>query len=321
LPRIGSKKNKKSIESPSDHSQEGVLYMVATPIGNLGDMTLRAIETLQQCDRILCEDTRQTQKLLQHLQIKKKLERFDEHMIEKKSEQAIQWLQAGENLAFLTDAGTPGICDPGSALVAQALNSGVSVVPVPGASALTAILSVSGFRDPCFAFRGFFPRTDAEKMKELHFVSHILRHASPFLFVWFESPHRILKTFQWLGKHLPGETEVVVAKELTKHYEKIFKGNLAQINTVFENIFKDASPKGEWVFLIKGVNASQRKLPEAEGLQNEQGQLNELLQDLIDAGLSVKKSTEIVVRTLNVPKKQVYTLALELIKKKRIFQS
>ncbi len=219
------------------------LYIVATPIGNLKDITLRALETLKEVDFILCEDTRQTLKLLNHYQIKKPLISYHQHSKIAKVDYIIALLKRGKKLAQVTDSGTPGISDPGSRLIeeVQKALSGLKVIPIPGASALTAALSVSGYPLKEFTFLGFLP----VKKGRRKIFEQISKSQYPVIF--YESPYRIVKTLSEIGAVLGGEREIAVFRELTKKFETVYKG---PIKIVLEEIKSDII-KGEFVVLIK----------------------------------------------------------------------
>ncbi|MBI5732172.1 MAG: 16S rRNA (cytidine(1402)-2'-O)-methyltransferase [Candidatus Magasanikbacteria bacterium] len=221
----------------------GTLYIVATPVGNLGDITLRAIETLKKVDLILCEDTRHTLPLLTRFGIKKPLISYHQHSSAAKIKEIVNLLNEGKKLALVTDAGTPGISDPGNLLIEELLkkDSGLKIIPLPGATALIAALSVSGFPADKFYFAGFPP----QKKKRRAFFEDLAGRRETVVF--YESPRRILKTLDELGEILGPRHEIMAARELTKHFETIYRGSL---DSVEEKIKKD-SPRGEFVVLIK----------------------------------------------------------------------
>ena len=218
------------------------LFIVATPIGNLQDITLRALEILKSVDFILCEDTRHTLKLLNHFEIKKPLISYHQHSKLQKIEDIIDLLKQGKNLALVSDAGSPGVCDPGNKLVEEvikALGEKAEVITIPGASTLSAILSVCGVNSDRFLFLGFLPM----KKKRKEFLGKIIDSEYPVIF--FESPYKILKTLKEIEK-LNSNAQAIVGKELTKMFEKIYRGN---ISGVIEKIEKDGA-RGEYVVII-----------------------------------------------------------------------
>jgi 16S rRNA (cytidine1402-2'-O)-methyltransferase len=200
--------------------------VVATPIGNLGDLTLRAIETLRVADRIVAEDTRRTRGLLSHLGIAgKSIERLDAHAGAGDVARIVAFLQAGERVALVTDAGTPVVSDPGTALVKAAVDAGVRVVPIPGACAAVAALSASGLVTGAFRFLGFLPRSGPERRDALALIV-----ATPEPVVLYEAPQRIAETLADLARAMP-ERAAVVARELTKVHEELVRGTLTELST------------------------------------------------------------------------------------------
>lgn len=214
------------------------LYIVATPIGNLEDITKRALRILAEVDLILCEDTRQTQKLLSHYGIKTPTLSYHQHSQIQKVDYIIKLLSHGKNLALVSDAGTPGISDPGGQLVSKVYGSGFKVVPVPGPSAVTAVAGISGFPMERFLFLGFPPM----KKKRNKFFEEIISSSYPVIF--YESPYRIIKTLKELSSL---NREVVVCRELTKKFETIYRGKTEE---VIEKIEKDRV-QGEFVVIVK----------------------------------------------------------------------
>ncbi len=194
---------------------------MATPIGNLEDITLRALRILKKADLIVCEDTRVTKKLLQHYNIKKPLFSYHQHSRLKKSDFLMENLKTGKNIALVTDAGTPGISDPGNKLVEEASKNGFQITPIPGASALSAIVSAAGINLQKFVFFGFPPH---KKGRET-FFREIASAAYPV--IYFESPRRILKNLEFFSKF--GDKQIIVGRELTKMFEEIIRGNAAEI--------------------------------------------------------------------------------------------
>ncbi|OGH93174.1 MAG: 16S rRNA (cytidine(1402)-2'-O)-methyltransferase [Candidatus Magasanikbacteria bacterium RIFOXYD2_FULL_39_9] len=218
----------------------GKLYIVATPIGNLGDITLRAIETLKNADLILCEDTRVTKNLLEHYEISKPLISYHQHTEGKKIKEIIGMLEDGKNLALVTDAGTPGISDPGGLLIKQIVSFSklVEVVPIPGASAIVAALSISGFPTDKFVFMGFPPHKN-KRQKYFKEVS-----ACEFMVVFYESGHRIKKCLQELKEVLDAKRQVMICREVTKKFETIYRGTIGEVSEVMQD------ERGEFVVVI-----------------------------------------------------------------------
>jgi len=219
----------------------GTLYVVGTPIGNLEDITLRAIRILKEVDFIICEDTRWTSKLLNHYSIKKPLVSYHQHSKIRKIDEIVDKLKKG-NAALVSDAGTPGIADPGNKLVAEALTKGIGVTVVPGPSALTSLLSVAGWSTDRFEFLGFIPHKKGRD-KLFHKIKDV---DNPVIF--YESPHRILKTLQSLADILPDDRQLVLGRELTKIFEQLKRGNAKELLKYFTE--KPDKVKGEFVVFV-----------------------------------------------------------------------
>ena len=218
------------------------LYLVPTPIGNLGDITFRAVEVLQKVDKILAEDTRTSGKLLKHYQISTPTESFHAFNEHKRTEQIIQRLEAGERLALITDAGTPGISDPGFMLARAAMESGIKVECLPGATAFVPALVKSGLPSDKFVFEGFLPHKKGRQTR-LKVLSKEER-----TIVFYESPHRLLKTLIQLQEHTSPSRQVSVSRELTKKFEETVNGTLSEVIEYFEQ-----NPvKGEFVIILAG---------------------------------------------------------------------
>jgi len=221
--------------------KSGTLFMIATPIGNLGDITLRALETLKSVDALLCEDTRVTSRLLAHFEIKRPLISCHEHTDDAKLEQIVTRLRIGESLAFVSDAGTPGLSDPGNKLVSLALGAGISVIPIPGVSALATLVSVAGIDMREFIFLGFPPH---KKGRETFFKRVA---ASEMPVMYYESPHRVMKNIELLSSFAP-ESRVIVGRELTKLFEEVVRGTIGEVMTYF--LEHPEKVKGEFVVIV-----------------------------------------------------------------------
>jgi len=219
-----------------------MLYIVATPIGNIKDITLRAIEVLKNVDLILCEDTRETKKLLNYYGIKKPLLSYYREIEKKRVGKVIELLKEGKEIALVCDRGTPGISDPAYILVKEVHKNNLKVSPIPGPSALTASLSVSGFPLDRVYFYGFLPKREKEKRK----IFEKWKNMDETI-VFFESVHRIEKTINLLCEIIP-EKEICICRELTKIFEEIIKGKIKEVC----EIFKKEKKKGEFVLIIKG---------------------------------------------------------------------
>ena len=220
-------------------SNKGKLFVVATPIGNLQDFTFRAVETLNSVHCIFAEDTRTSKKLINHYDIDTKLYSYHDHSSEKEIARLLDILKDQKDVALISDAGTPTISDPGYSLIRECISEGIDVVPIPGASALTAAISASGLPSDAFTFIGFLP-TKKGRQKKISSLENL-----DTTLVLFESPHRLLKTLNQL-KEVLGERPIVVARELTKLYEEIIRGNFESAIKYFEA----KKIKGEIVIMI-----------------------------------------------------------------------
>lgn len=218
----------------------GKLFVVSTPIGNLGDITLRALETLKSVDLIACEDTRHTLQLLNHFEIKKSLISYHQHSKDSKVEQIISSILDGKNVAIVTDAGTPGVSDPGEILIRSAIENEIEVEPIPGVSAAITALSISGLSTDEFIFIGFLPHKKGRqtKLRELATLNRTI--------ILYESPFRIIKLLNELLEFV-GDREVSVSRELTKKFEQTYRGKISKI-------LPEIKEKGEFVVIIEGNN-------------------------------------------------------------------
>ena len=208
---------------------KGVLYLVSTPIGNLGDITVRAIEILKMVDLIACEDTRHSKFLLDHYGIKKPLISYFDFSEKRRTPELLEKIKQGANIALISDAGTPGIADPGFRLIAGAIDAGIKVETLPGASAFLAALTLSGLPADRFVFEGFFPVKLGQKKNKLLALKDEDR-----TLIFYESPHRILKSLEAIQDTL-GDIRIVVARELTKKFEEVFRGKVSEAITHFSN--------------------------------------------------------------------------------------
>ena len=223
----------------------GTLYVVATPIGNLEDVSERALATLRAVDRIAAEDTRRTGKLLAHYGIDKPLTSYHDAAERKKAPELVAALRSGATLALVSDAGTPLVSDPGYRLVRAALDAGVPVVPIPGASAVTALLSVAGFAVDRFVFEGFLPQREGRRRRRLEAL-----RAEPRTIVFYESPHHVLRTLGEIEEIL-GDREAVIGRELTKLFEEILRGRISALRSEMSA----KQPRGEYTIAIAGGDA------------------------------------------------------------------
>ena len=274
----------------------GILFIVATPIGNLDDITFRAVEVLKSVDILLAEDTRHSKKLLLHLDISKPIRAFHEHNEREKSKAIIGEIHSGKSIALISDAGTPLISDPGYYLVAQAKKEGLKVVPIPGPSALITALSASGLASDSFTFLGFLPSKQTARIKLL---KSLLNRTETSIF--YESPKRIFATLTDMLSIYGDNREVCLAKELTKVFETIQTDsipNLIKYLTADQN-----NQKGEFVILISATNKID--LAEAEV------QLDSLL-PILCAEMSSSKAAKIAAKITGIDKKQCYKRAIGL---------
>jgi 16S rRNA (cytidine1402-2'-O)-methyltransferase len=268
-------------------SVSGTLYVVATPIGNLDDITLRAIRILKEVDRIACEDTRHTRKLLDHLGIAKPLVSYHEHNEQARADELLGELAAGRNIALVSDAGTPLIADPGYRLVAQARAQGIVVTPIPGSSAVLTALSASGLPTDAFFFGGFLPAKKGQRRKVLEEMRDY-----PGTTVFYEAPHRILESLEDIAEVL-GLRRVTLARELTKIHEEFLMGNAAELRDVLS---KRPSIKGEITLMIG----------KDEALAVDDSPIEAAFDKLIAAGVERMDAMKTIARERGLSKREVY---------------
>lgn len=278
----------------------GKIYLVPTPIGNLKDITLRALETLEMVDEIAAEDTRQSLKLLNHYNIKKPLFSYHQHNEQGKSDEIISKLLEGKNIAVVTDAGTPGISDPGSVVVRKCIEENISFEVLPGATAITTALIHSGLDTTKFAFLGFIPRETKEKKKLIEDIKN-----KKETLIFYESPHRLIESLSYLNKNL-GNRDIAVCRELTKLHEEIYRG---KIDDAYK-WFNENRPRGEFVLVISGKTESEIKAEKEEALTGIS--VEEHLMNLINSGIEKKEAIKIVSKERELPKKEVYKIAINL---------
>ena len=266
------------------------LYVVATPIGNLSDLTTRAIEILSSVPVVAAEDTRVARKLLNHIDSSPRLESLHEHTSPDRLTQIVQHLDEGD-MAVVTDAGTPGISDPGSSVVRAAIDAGHNVVPLPGPSAVVTALSITGWSFDRFLFLGFLPRKKNEQLATLRDIS-----GEPGPVVVYESPHRIKATLKNLEEALP-ERQIVVCRELTKLYEETFRGTASEALVHFDE------PRGEFVVVIEGAGTS-------ESIEISDQDIHQTLESLRLEGVSGRTLVDRAIEITGAPRKRVYRLSL-----------
>jgi 16S rRNA (cytidine1402-2'-O)-methyltransferase len=272
----------------------GTLYVVATPLGNLGDLTLRATELLRRVPLVVAEDTRRTRPLLTHLDAHPRLLSFHAHSDAERLQAILARLVAGEDVALVSDAGTPVISDPGVDLVAQARAAGIPVVPIPGPSAVATALSAAGIPGDRYLFLGFPPRKGKERTRWLERAL-----AEPFTVVCFEAPGRTGELLGDLAQHDPGRT-AVVARELTKLHEEFVAGTLGEL----AERYRDAAPRGEVTIVLTGRGEREPVLNEIE--------LESRAAELLAAGQSPRTVVTQLVEETGLPKNQVYRVVMKL---------
>lgn len=273
------------------------LYVVATPIGNLEDLSFRALRVLGQVNWVAAEDTRETRKLLDHYGVKSELHSLHEHSTKARIDELVEELKKGGTGAYVSDAGTPGLCDPGPGLVQACVAEGISVYPVPGAAAPMALLSVAGVSESGFHFHGFFPR---EKKEREEWASRALGIGGAQIF--FESPHRIASTLEFLSSHF-AENPLVVGRELTKRFETITRGSCGAVG---EELRKE-EPRGEYVLVLQ--------LPEAcAAAAFDEEKVKTLVKELALLGAGQKILVQAAI-SHGMRKNEAYKMALEALEK------
>ena len=274
----------------AEPKKPGALYVVATPIGNLEDITHRALRILREVDLIACEDTRQTRKLLDHYQIATPTVSYHEHNEASRAEELMRKLEDGLNVAQVSDAGMPGISDPGYRIIKLAIDRGVSVVPIPGASALIAALVGSGLPTDAFEFYGFLPAKSGQRRTKLESLSHATHTVA-----LYEAPHRIRETLEDIVAVLGPGRPVVVARELTKIHEEFIRGTAKEVLSRVQ----DRETKGEITLLI-GAGESQPQAPKVVDVST---RLREIMQD---QKLDKKAALKILAKEKGSSKSEVY---------------
>lgn len=276
--------------------QEGKLFLCATPIGNLDDMTLRLIKTLQEVDVVAAEDTRHTRKLLSHINVSKKLISYNEHNKDKAGLQIMQLLKEGNNVALVSDAGYPAIADPGEQLVVLAIENNITIVPVPGANAALSALIVSGLPTATFFFGGFLPKTKKNRLAKLELWKNITSSI-----VFYEAPHRIKEVLKEINS-VWGNRKVSLARELTKLYEEFYRGSLQDCLKWLE----EKPPRGEFTIVVAGANEEDLQLGKEEKML-----AIDRLKILINAGQDKKSSLKQVAVEYNMAKRDLYKQLLD----------
>lgn len=279
---------------------EGKLYLVPTPIGNLKDITLRSLEVLENADVIAAEDTRQTIKLLNHFNIKKTLISYHMHNEQGKSDEILNRLREGENIALVSDAGMPGISDPGSVIVKKCIEEGLDFEVLPGATAFATALIYSGLDSSAFTFRGFIPR-DTKSRK---IVVEELKNQKETL-IFYEAPHRLLSTLTFLLDSF-GDRNIAACRELTKIHEEIVRGKVSE---VIEH-FKINSPRGEFVLVLDGL--SEEEIERENRASWEGLSIEEHIIKYMEDGFSKKDSIKMVAKDRKLQKNEVYKFSTNI---------
>jgi len=273
---------------------EPAIYLVATPIGNLEDITLRALRTLREADVIACEDTRRTRKLLTHYEIQKPLISCHEHNEQQRALEFVERVKSGASVALVSDAGLPGISDPGYRVVQAAIEANVRVIPIPGPSAVDTAVVASGLPTDSFLFSGFLPSKSSQRVKALE---ALVNEKSTLVF--YEAPHRLLRTLDD-ARTVFGDRSAVVARELTKAYEEFLRGTLSELHAV---LAARDSVKGEIVFLVAGADNALVPEPDIP--------LPERVQHLIDDGASPMDAVKTAAKERGLSKREAYRLVEE----------
>jgi 16S rRNA (cytidine1402-2'-O)-methyltransferase len=274
---------------------EPALYVVATPLGNLRDITLRALDVLGSVDAVAAEDTRLTRQLLSHYEIRSQLIPLHEHNEQQAAAGIVGMLAEGKAVAYVTDAGTPAVSDPGALLVAHVLEAGQRVVPVPGPSAVTAALSAAGMQGTQFLFAGFLPSKSGARREVLSRLAPL-----PCVLVFYESPHRVLETLEDMERILGAQRPVVIAREITKMFESFHRCTLAQAAAWLSE--DPNRTKGEFVLIVKGAE------PHADSGQQEQQRVLEILL----RELPLKQAVQLAAELTGGKRNALYARALEL---------
>ncbi|MCI1974513.1 MAG: 16S rRNA (cytidine(1402)-2'-O)-methyltransferase [Limosilactobacillus sp.] len=278
--------------SSFQNQETGMLYLVPTPIGNLDDMTFRAVKVLTEADLIAAEDTRHTQQLLNHFDIHTPEISFHEHNTEQRIPELIKKLEDGLTIAQCSDAGMPSISDPGKELVAAAVKAGIPVVPLPGANAGLTALIASGLVPQPFYFYGFLERKHQQQVQELE---QLRNH--PETMIFYEAPHRLKKTLKVMAEVFGDDRQVVLARELTKRYEEFGRGSLAEMN----QYYGDHQPRGEYVVLVAG-----NPHPDEQETAEESGTPIQQIDRAISDGLSTNAAIKLVAKKNKLNRQELY---------------
>ena len=271
----------------------GNLYLVPVPIGNLRDITLRALEILRKVEIIAAEDTRNTRSLLSHYQIKSgRLISLHKYNEKKRIPEILELLEQGKDIAVVSDAGSPGISDPASLLVQEAIDHQINIIPLPGATAIIPALTASGFNTESFLFLGFLPLTNKHRKEKLALIKNSIHTV-----ILYEAPHRIKRTLTELSEYIDNR-RICLAREITKIYEEFIRGNIQDIITNF-----NIKEKGEFVIVIEGNMRSE---------QIDRTEINQYIEELLGQGLSSKTIAQMVANRFRISANSAYSMVLKL---------
>jgi 16S rRNA (cytidine1402-2'-O)-methyltransferase len=273
----------------------GTLYIVGTPIGNLEDMTFRAVKTLQEVDLIASEDTRHTGKLLQHFQVKTPQISYHEHNSSSRVPELLEKLAEGNAIALVSDAGMPGISDPGYELVKACVDSGISVVPIPGVSAVITALSASGLPTDKFVFEGFLPPKTHQRCEQLEILKTETR-----TLIFYESPHRLRATLQDFAEVWGRERKIVLARELTKFYEEFWRGTIGDACKYYQ----EKEPQGEFTLVVAGLEANKPQLSDEEIIVE--------LKKIMSQKVSRSQASRQLANLTKINRRHIYQIALAI---------
>ena len=286
-------KNNSLLSHRSEEPENGILYLVGTPIGNLNDISPRAINILKNVSLVACEDTRQTKKIMNKFSISNNLISFNKHNSQNKIPRIIKVLQDGKSIAIVSDAGMPGICDPGENIVNKVKSEGIDVICIPGACAAITALVSSGMPSSKFVFEGFLPKKKSEREKLLLEISKNDKTT-----ILFESPYRLKKLLNELKDYCGGERAIEVSRELTKKFEEHVGNNIQEVITYFEG----KEVLGEITIVINGINKTNQKSKFAKL------ELKKELNELITAGLSLSEASKYLAKKNNLTKSVIYNM-------------
>lgn len=277
----------------------GKLYLCATPIGNLEDMPVRAVRIMREADLIAAEDTRNSIKLLNHFEIKTPMTSYHEYNKVDKAAVLVDKMLAGQTVALITDAGTPGISDPGEELVRQAAAAGIEVIPVPGPAACINALIISGLPTRRFVFEAFLPSDKKERQAVLEELKRETR-----TMIIYEAPHRLSKTLEELKSLLGEERRIAVCKELTKKHETVYRATLLEAVRYYE----ENGPRGEYVLVIEGLDRHELVRQEQEAWR--EMSVEEHLAVYVNQGIDRREAVKLVAKDRGVPKREIYNMTI-----------